>query len=214
MMLIVDVAVRPAPSLAVTVTLYVPSAVGQPEIVPFDELMVTPAGRPLADHVTVPLLPETENVMLTCEFTVTDTVVREGVIENVVTGVGVVPVTVMRIAAVAVWPTLSVAVTVTLNVPAAVGAPEIVPFDELMVTPAGRPLADHVTVPLLPATENVILLIEEPAVTDTVVRDGVIVNGVGSSDTTSTLSVACLAPVASAAVMSTVYVPSVTPVTV
>ncbi len=40
-----------------------------------------------------------------------------------------------------VAPVVSLAVTVTLEVPAAVGVPEIRPEEELMDSPAGRPVA-------------------------------------------------------------------------
>jgi hypothetical protein len=39
----------PVPSVAVTVTLYVPAVVGVPEIRPVDELIDRPGGRPLAE---------------------------------------------------------------------------------------------------------------------------------------------------------------------
>jgi hypothetical protein len=38
-------------------------------------------------------------------------------------------------------PVVSVAFTVTLDVPAVVGVPEISPVDELIDSPAGRPVA-------------------------------------------------------------------------
>ena len=38
-------------------------------------------------------------------------------------------------------PVVSVAVTVTLDVPAVVGVPEISPVEELIDSPAGRPVA-------------------------------------------------------------------------
>jgi hypothetical protein len=38
----------PVPSVAVTVTLEVPAVVGVPEITPLEELMLNPAGSPLA----------------------------------------------------------------------------------------------------------------------------------------------------------------------
>src|SRR6185437_10979085 len=43
--------------------------------------------------------------------------------------------------AVPVTPVVSLAVTVTVEVPAAVGVPEISPEDELIDSPAGRPVA-------------------------------------------------------------------------
>ena len=185
-MVIVAVAVRFAASVAVTVTLLVPAVVGVPEIAPVDELMLTPAGRPVADHVTVPLAPEAVNDTLTGEPTFTATAELDGVIVND-TGD-----TVMVTVAVAVLPAASFAVTVTLDVPTAVGVPEIAPVDELMLTPAGRPVADHVTVPLAPEAVNVTVVIAEPTFTDTVELDALIVNGgTGPSfDVTLTLIVA------------------------
>ena len=43
----------PEPSVAVRVTEEVPAVVGVPEMVPVDGSMVRPAGRPVADHVSV-----------------------------------------------------------------------------------------------------------------------------------------------------------------
>jgi len=46
-------AANPAPSVSVTVTEDVPGVVGVPLIVPVEELMDRPAGRPTADQVSV-----------------------------------------------------------------------------------------------------------------------------------------------------------------
>jgi len=50
----------------------------------------------------------------------------------------------MVTAVLAVAPVLSVTVTVTLEVPAAVGAPEMVPLVDEIVNPAGSPVAENV----------------------------------------------------------------------
>ena len=75
--------------------------------------MLTPAGRVSADHVTVPILPETVNVTsgLIAEPTSTDTVDLDGVIVNGGTGASL---TVMLTVAVAALPAVSVAATLTL----------------------------------------------------------------------------------------------------
>jgi hypothetical protein len=52
--------------------------------------------------------------------------------------------TVQKKEAVPVWPDGSVAVTVTDDVPGVVGVPLMVPVVELIDSPAGRPVADHV----------------------------------------------------------------------
>ena len=71
--------------------------------------MLTPEGSPVADHVTVPLLPLTVNVTLTAEPVVTFTVLVDGVIVSVPGAV-----TVMVMVDVADLPAASLAVTVTL----------------------------------------------------------------------------------------------------
>ncbi len=50
--------------------------------------------------------------------------------------------------AVPVAPVVSVAVTVTLEDPAVVGVPEIVPVEELIDRPVGSPLAEYDSVPV------------------------------------------------------------------
>src|SRR5438876_10356182 len=62
----------PVPSLAVTVTLELPAAVGVPEISP-EELMLSPAGRPVA--VKVRVCPEAESLAAICRLTAVPTVV-------------------------------------------------------------------------------------------------------------------------------------------
>jgi hypothetical protein len=131
----------PDPSVAVRVTEQVHGAVGVPEIVPVDELTDSPAGRPVADQVRV--APDWESVAeaprgLTAvpvtalwlpglaTATVLDTV-QENVAEPLA-------------------PLASVAVTVTEEVPGVVGVPEMVPLDELIESPVGRPVADQVRV--------------------------------------------------------------------
>src|SRR4051812_22232567 len=62
----------PVPSLAVTVTLKAPAVVGVPEISP-EELMLSPAGRPVAVKVSV--CPEAESLAAICRLTAVPTVV-------------------------------------------------------------------------------------------------------------------------------------------
>jgi hypothetical protein len=48
---------REPPTETLRSTWRVPDAVGTPEIVPVSELILSPAGSPLADHVQVPSPP-------------------------------------------------------------------------------------------------------------------------------------------------------------
>jgi hypothetical protein len=121
----------------VTVTAKDPAEVGVPEIVPVDELIDRPAGRPVADQVRV--APDWESVAesVTGVMAVPETsdwlpgpvtaMVLDTVQENVAEPFA---------------PLASVAVTVTEEVPGAVGVPLIVPVDELIDSPAGRPVAE------------------------------------------------------------------------
>ena len=52
------VAARDEPSVAVTVTLYVPATVGVPEMEPVEELIDRPAGNPEVDHEYGAVPPE------------------------------------------------------------------------------------------------------------------------------------------------------------
>ena len=58
---------------------------------------------------------------------------------------------------VAVPPTESVTVTVTENVPDAVGVPDMTPLAALIVKPAGNPVADHAYGVVPPMAERVLL---------------------------------------------------------
>src|SRR5579862_1995530 len=128
----------PVVSLAVTVTLPLLAAVGVPEIRP-EELMDSPAGSPVALKVRV--CPEAESVAWTCRLTAVPTVQD--------CAPGLVTVTVLAPAGFTVQlnvaepeaPVVSLAVTVTVEVPAVVGVPEISPDEELTDSPAGSPVA-------------------------------------------------------------------------
>jgi hypothetical protein len=64
------------------------------------------------------------------------------------------------------WLAESVAVTVTLYVPAVVGVPETVPVDEPIVMPGGRPVADQVYGVVPPEAVTVKEVIAVPTVPD------------------------------------------------
>jgi hypothetical protein len=57
----------------------------------------------------------------------------------------------------AALPTVSVAVTVKIDIPAADGIPEITPVEAFRLNPAGKPpeMMDHVSAPVPPAADNV-----------------------------------------------------------
>ena len=132
--------VEPDESVATRVTLEVPAAVGVPEMVPVEELRVRPAGRPVADQVSV--ADGEESVAVAPRVTVapeTEDCAPGSETETML-------VTVQAKEAWPVEPDESVAARVTLEVPAAVGVPEMVPVEGLMASPAGRPVADQVSV--------------------------------------------------------------------
>lgn len=121
------------------VTEFDPGVVGVPVMVPVEELMVRPAGRPVAVHETVAVDDESWAELLS------------GVMAEPVTLdwlPGLVTVTVLVMFQVKVVLALnaceSVAVTVTEQAHAVVGVPLITPA-ELMLRPAGRPVAPNVT---------------------------------------------------------------------
>src|SRR5580658_4976047 len=132
----------PVVSFAVTVTDEVPAVVGEPEMRP-EVLTDRPAGSPVADQVRV--WPLAESVPDSCRLTVAPTVV--------VWLPGLVTVTVLPACGFTVHvkpadplaPVVSFAVTVTDEVPAVVGEPEMRP-EVLTDRPAGSPVADQVRV--------------------------------------------------------------------
>src|SRR5436190_5644025 len=63
------------------------------------------------------------------------------------------------------WLALSVAVTVTFEVPAVVAVPEMTPVEELIDRPAGRPVADQVYGAVPPEADSV-RFTEPPVVVD------------------------------------------------
>ena len=129
---------KPAESVATKVTLLVPDIVGVPEMVPVEELRVRPAGRPVADHVAIVAIGE-ESVAAAPRVTAAPET------EDCAPG-SVTETTLVTVQAKEAWPVEpdeSVATRVTLEVPAAVGVPEMVPVEELRVRPAGRPVADQ-----------------------------------------------------------------------
>jgi hypothetical protein len=131
----------PPPSRAVRTTEKTPDAVGVPVMVPVDELIERPAGRPVADQVSV------------APLSVSVAELASGVIAVPVSPdwfPGLVTETVEETDqandAEPLNPAPSVAVTVTDDTPGVVGVPEMVPIDELIERPAGRPVADQVSV--------------------------------------------------------------------
>ena len=130
----------PVESVAVSVTEQVHGAVGVPLIVPVDELIERPAGRPVADHVK-DVMPDSESVA-----ELVTAVMAVPVTADVLPGFATVTVLVIVHVKVAVpdWLDGSVAVNVTEQVHGVVGVPVTVPVDELIERPAGRPVADHV----------------------------------------------------------------------
>ena len=127
--------------MAVRVTEQVQAVVGVPEIVPVEGSTARPAGRPVADHVTVAV-----DELSVDEFAsgVMAEPERSDWLPGFVADTVLVIVQVNVVEPVA--PDPSVAVRVTEQVQAVVGVPEIVPVEGSTARPAGRPAADHVTV--------------------------------------------------------------------
>ena len=108
---------------------------------PFAGLMARPAGRPVADHeamVTVDELSETPGTNVTGVPVTLDWVPGEATVTELTTD--------QVNDHCPAKPALSVAVSMTVEVPPVEGVPVMVPLDELIVTPAGSPTADQVKV--------------------------------------------------------------------
>ena len=126
-------------SVTVIETVLAPAAVGVPVIAPVDGSMLSPAGRPVADHVYGVVPPLALTVAL---YAAPATPPGS---DDVVMFSGAMTVSV-RFAVAVRWDGLleSVTVIATVLAPAAVGVPLICPVEALRVNPAGSPVADHV----------------------------------------------------------------------
>jgi hypothetical protein len=125
-------------SVTVTFTVLVPAAVGVPPIAPVAVLSVTPAGKPVADQVYGALPPVAASVTLYGEFTT-----PPGSVAVEIVKAGAIVSDRFLVADTCVGLVESVTVIATVLVPAAVGVPLITPFASI-VSPGGRPVADHV----------------------------------------------------------------------
>jgi hypothetical protein len=123
----------PVPELfvALTVTLDVPAAVGVPEIKPVVVFIVRPAGKPEALKLVGEFVAVTWYEKAVPTFPL-------AVVALVITGAATVTVSVSVALPV---PAMFVALTVTPDVPPAVGVPEINPVAVFTVRPAGKPEA-------------------------------------------------------------------------
>jgi ABC-type thiamin/hydroxymethylpyrimidine transport system permease subunit len=122
-------------SLTVTVKLELPFAVGVPEITPLPAASVSPVGRlPAVTDQVYPGVPPL--ACSVCEYAVPS--VPEANVDEVI--VSCVAPMVIDVAAdlVCAGLLLSLTVTVKLDVPFAVGVPEIAPLPAARVSPAGR----------------------------------------------------------------------------
>jgi hypothetical protein len=126
------VAVAPTLSATFAVKLAVPDAVGVPVIDPVEALSASPAGSAPAerDHDSAPVPPVAASV-----WTYATPTVSPGRLAVVIAGAAFVTI---ESAFVAVALPLSVTFAVKLDVPEAVGVPEITPVEGASVTPAGR----------------------------------------------------------------------------
>ena len=131
----------PVVSVATISTEAEPAAVGVPVMVPVDELMDRPAGRPVAVQVMV--TPLSVSVALLATGVMAEPV-TEVWLAGLATMIDEVIVKVNEVDPAKKAP--SVAVPVTTNEPPVVGVPERVPVDELIAKPVGRLVADQVRV--------------------------------------------------------------------
>jgi hypothetical protein len=123
--------------VAVTVTEDDPAVVGVPVMAPVPELIESPVGSPVADHVEMVAVDDESVAELdSVEMGPPD---RLDWLPGLATDT--VLVTVQLKVACPEKPALSVAVTVTEDDPAVVGVPVMAPVPELMESPAGSPVA-------------------------------------------------------------------------
>jgi hypothetical protein len=155
-----------AVSETVTATEYVPDLVGVPLIVPVEPI-VSPAGSPVADHVSVPAPPVAATVAVKAVPTIP--LPSE---EVVMDSAGALTVRLSVAIAVCAGDALSVTVAVTEYVPVSVGVPLIVPVEPI-ASPVGSPVADHLSVPLPPLAVTVAeyAVPEVPAASEEVVTE-------------------------------------------
>lgn len=133
--LIVKVSVAvpgPVAFVAVRVTEEVPAVVGVPVITPVVVLTLNPAGKPVALKLVGPLLAVMVYGLIATPLT------PIAVVELVMTGVARLMVTVTVAVPV---PEALVAPTTTGKTPAVVGVPVMAPVLELILNPAGKPVA-------------------------------------------------------------------------
>ena len=123
--------------MAVRVTEHVQAVVGVPLTVPVAPSIESPAGRPVADHVNVAVDEVSVAAAASALIGVPD---GSDCAPGSVTDTKLVIVQPNEAESVA--PESSVAVTVTDEVPAVVGVPEMVPVELSIDRPAGRPVAD------------------------------------------------------------------------
>jgi len=154
-----------APSVAVTVTEEVPGVVGVPVTAPVEVLIASPAGRPAADQVKV--APDWESVAAVVIVAMAEPVTLDCAPGLVTTTVLVV----FQVKVALPWAVEpSVAVRVTEAAPGVVGVPVMAPVVELIVSPAGRPVADQVSVAvgLVSVADGVKVAIADPVTEDLV----------------------------------------------
>ena len=124
--------VAPTVSVAAIVKLNVPPALAVPVIAPLEPFSDSPVGNEPADtlNVIAPVPPVVVIVWLYGRPAV--------VVGNDAGLIAIVGLTTIEYACAAVAPTLSVAVIVKLNVPAALDVPVIAPLDEFSASPVGN----------------------------------------------------------------------------
>ena len=129
--------------MAVMVAEQAHAVVGVPLMTPVAEAMVTPAGRPVADHDEM-VAPDPELVAVAVTVGESAVPLTEDLVDGTVTTTVLVMVQVNADVETALAK-LSVAVKVTEQAHAVVGVPVMAPVAELIARPAGRPDCVQVT---------------------------------------------------------------------
>ena len=186
-------------SAAVTVNVYVPAAVGVPPIAPVAAFRANPVGRlPVVTlKASAPVPPVAVTVWLYARLAV-----QFGNVTVVIDTPGLI---VTVYAWLAVCPNVSLAITVNVYVPAAVGVPLITPLAAVKLSPPGRlPAMLRVSAPVPPVTVAVWLY---PGVFTVQFGSVAVVNEIGGLIVKAYVWLP-VAPTLSVAVIVKLYVPA------
>ena len=180
-----------------------PAAVGVPLIAPVEALIPSPAGKPVADHVYGVVPPVAASVAPGYAVLTTP----DGNDDVVIESWPVIVIDRLFVAVRCVGFVESVTVMFTVLVAAAVAVPLMTPVDASMLSPVGRPVADHVY-GVVPPVALTVALYGVPALPpgNEVV---VMVGGAMIVIAKLTVAVRCVGFVESVTVMAAVLAPAV-----